>query len=58
MRWTPAGNRRGGVTERDVEGIGGPRNESSQVELGPDHKAGNRQTTMMFLSVGLMCVHA
>ena len=34
------------------------KNEGSRVELGPDRKAGRRQTTMAFLGVGLMCEHA
>ena len=47
-----------GTTKRDVEKIRGAINEGSRVELGPDRKAGSRQTTMAFLGVGLMCEHA
>ena len=41
-----------------MEEMRGARNEGSSEELGPDRKAGSRQTTMAFLGVGLVCEHA
>ena len=46
------------MTKIDVEKVRGARDEGSRVELGPDRKAGSRQTTVALLGVGLMCEHA
>ena len=42
-----------GTAKRDVEKVRGARDEGSRLELGPDRKAGSRQTTTAFLGVGL-----
>ena len=57
IRWTPAGNRRRGRPKQTWKKFCGARDEGSWVELGPGRKAGSRQNTMAFLSVGLMCEH-
>ena len=41
------------MTTKDVEEIRAASDEGSRVELGPDRKAGSRQTTAAFLGVGL-----
>ena len=44
-----------GETEGDVEEISRAGDEGSRVELGPGDEACNRQATLAFFGVGLMC---
>ena len=44
--------------DTDFEEIRGARNQGFRVEPGQDRKAGSRQTTMVFLGVGLIHEHA
>ena len=56
VRWTQP--QIGGDNRERDDGNGGESNEGSRVELESDCEAGSRQTTIAFLSVGLMCEHA